>query len=141
MQLGEPLVFLIISRIVLGAIPQGFDVYINSIAFAGWIGIFVTAFNLLPIGQLDGGHIAYSILGKKHIIVAKIAFFALIPLAFLWIGWLLIIAILGLIIKLNHPPPVDDSTPLDFKRKLIGITCLIILVLSFTFVPYSILNG
>jgi len=138
-KLGEPLIFIIISRFVLGTIPQGFDIYISSVAFAGWFGILVTGINLLPIGQLDGGHIIYALLGNKHDKIAKVTFVALLPLAFLWIGWLLL-AFLALIVKLKHPPPVYDDIKLDLKRKVIGILCIIIFILSFTFVPLSVSN-
>ncbi|RKY83861.1 site-2 protease family protein [candidate division KSB1 bacterium] len=139
-KLGEPIIFSIISRIVIGEVPKGFDIYIGSIAFAGWIGAFVTAFNLLPIGQLDGGHIIYALFGKKHEKIAKVAFFSLFPLAFFWIGWLFL-AFLALIIKINHPPPEDETTKLDLKRKVIGGICILIFILCFTFVPLSIENG
>jgi len=138
-KLGEPLIFTLISRLIIGKIPEGFDIYVSSVAFAGWFGIFVTGLNLLPIGQLDGGHVLYALIGKKHKIIARIAFFALFPLAYFWIGWLFL-AFLALIVSLNHPPPVDEEIQLDLKRKIIGFACIVIFILSFTFVPLSVSN-
>jgi len=74
------------------------DIMLHPIAFAGWIGLLVTMLNLLPIGQLDGGHIAYAMLGEKHQYIAKIAFLALIPLSFLSLNWL----VWGALILLPH---------------------------------------
>jgi membrane-associated protease RseP (regulator of RpoE activity) len=107
------------------------------LAFAGWIGLLVTAINLLPIGQLDGGHIAYALIGRRHRIVARLAVAALIPLGiFLWEGWLLW-AVLGVVFGLDHPPCLDDR-PLGREAVLPGVVAVAILVLCFMPVPVSI---
>ena len=108
---------------------------LNPVAFAGWIGFFITAMNLLPAAQLDGGHISYALLGKRHIIVARGIFLALICFGLKWPGWF-IWAVLIIAFGLGHPAPVDDITPLDRKRKLIGITGFIILILTFVPIPF-----
>ena len=66
LRLGEPLVFKLLSQLTIGPLPEGHDVTLHPIAYAGWVGIFITALNLLPIGQLDGGHIAYALFGPVH---------------------------------------------------------------------------
>ncbi|MFZ3073380.1 MAG: site-2 protease family protein, partial [Thermodesulfobacteriota bacterium] len=66
LELGTPLVFKALSHIVLGPVPDGFDISLNAVTFAGWIGFFVTSINLLPIGQLDGGHISYALATRRH---------------------------------------------------------------------------
>jgi membrane-associated protease RseP (regulator of RpoE activity) len=100
--------------------------------------------NLLPIGQLDGGHVIYSIFGRKQWRVATIAIFGLLGLgAYLayatgeflnvWLLWALLANVFGL----RHPPPLDDITPLDRRRKLIGYATIVIFILIFTPIPFS----
>jgi len=133
--LGDSLIFKLLSFLVLKNIPEGYDVLLSPTAFAGWAGILVTMLNLLPIGQLDGGHIMYALLGRRQKRIAFITVLVLIPLGiFLWPGWLVWV-ILILIIKLGHSPTLNDQIPLDLKRKIIGWTAMFIFILSFTPVP------
>jgi membrane-associated protease RseP (regulator of RpoE activity) len=133
--LGDSLIFKLLSFLVLKDIPEGHEVLLSPTAFAGWAGILVTMLNLLPIGQLDGGHIIYALLGKRQKTIALITVLVLIPLGvFLWPGWLVWV-ILILIIKLGHPPTLNDQIPLDRKRRIIGWTAMFIFILSFTPVP------
>ena len=133
--LGEPLLFSFFGKIMIGNVPEGSDVFLSPIAFAGWAGLFVTALNLLPIGQLDGGHVIYALLGKYSSIVYKvgIVIFCLFTI-FVFRGWL-IFAIMLLLFGFKHPPPVDPLTPLDFKRKCIGVLMLVIFILCFSPIP------
>jgi membrane-associated protease RseP (regulator of RpoE activity) len=134
-RLGDSLIFKLLSFLVLKNIPEGQEVFLSPTAFAGWAGILVTMLNLLPIGQLDGGHIIYALLGKMQKKIALVAVLALIPLGiFLWEGWLVWVVLI-LIIKLGHPPTLNDQIPLDLKRKIIGWTAMFIFILSFTPVP------
>jgi membrane-associated protease RseP (regulator of RpoE activity) len=133
---ADPLLFSFIQKLVMGPVPDNFIVMIHPIGFAGWVGLFVTALNLLPVGQLDGGHIAYALFGKKSRIVfvtaiAVVAFFFL----FYSMAWFLIL-ILMVLFGLRHPEPIENSTPLDWKRKLIGVITFIALILSFTPAPF-----
>ncbi|MGB2979761.1 MAG: site-2 protease family protein [Candidatus Zixiibacteriota bacterium] len=133
--LGESLIFKFISWLVLQDVPEGHTVLLSPAAFAGWAGILVTMLNLLPIGQLDGGHIMYALLGRNQRKVALVATFALIPLGyFLWNGWFVWV-VLVLLIKVGHPPTLNDQVPLDAKRKVIGWLAMFIFILSFTPVP------
>jgi membrane-associated protease RseP (regulator of RpoE activity) len=133
--LGDSLIFKLLSFLVLKNVPEGHDVFLSPTAFAGWAGILVTMLNLLPIGQLDGGHIIYALLGKIQKKIALVAVLALIPLGiFLWEGWLVWVVLI-LIIKLGHPPTLNDQIPLDLKRKIIGWTAMFIFILSFTPMP------
>ena len=134
-QLGESLIFKILSWLVLEEVPQGHSVFLSPTAFAGWAGILVTMLNLLPIGQLDGGHIMYALLGKRQRVVATAATASLIPLGlFWWPGWFVWVALV-LLIKVGHPPTMNDQLPLDTKRKVIGWLAMLIFILSFTPVP------
>lgn len=135
MGLGEPLLFTFLANAVVGNVPEGFDIYLHPIAFAGWAGLFVTALNLLPIGQLDGGHIIYALLGRKSQLVYKTGIFAFCCIAvFYYPGWLLF-AMLLLVFGFRHPAPLDEFTGLDSRRKLIGVALLIIFAVCFTPAP------
>ncbi|MBI4683868.1 MAG: site-2 protease family protein [Nitrospirae bacterium] len=137
--LGDSMLFSLLSRLILGEIPDAYDILLHPIAFAGWIGFFVTALNLIPIGQLDGGHIAYALLGERHINISKILVLIMILLgAFLWQGWL-IWALLLLILGLRHPPVLYWETPLDKRRRLIGWITGLIFIATFIPVPFKVL--
>ena len=136
--LGEPILFSCISRLVIGQLPIGMDIYLHPVAFAGWAGLFVTALNLLPIGQLDGGHILYALLGKKSSIVYRIGIFIFCVIAILlYPGWM-VFAILLLIFGFKHPAPIDETTKLDRKRRILGIILFILFLTSFTPVPLKL---
>lgn len=136
--LGEPILFSCISRLIIGQLPNGMDIYLHPVAFAGWAGLFVTALNLLPIGQLDGGHILYALLGKKSSIVYRIGIFIFCVIAILlYPGWM-VFAILLLIFGFRHPAPIDEATKLDRKRRILGVILFIIFLTSFTPVPLKL---
>jgi membrane-associated protease RseP (regulator of RpoE activity) len=135
-RLGDPLLFSFIQRLVMGEVSKNYDILLHPIGYAGWVGLFVTALNLLPVGQLDGGHIAYALFGKR----SRIIFFvAIVVMAFITIfynpGWLLLL-ILFILFGFRHPPPLDDQTPLDGKRKLLGGIAFLFFFLSFTPSPF-----
>jgi len=136
LRLADPLLFSIIQHLVLGQIPEHHDVILHPIGYAGWVGLFVTALNLLPVGQLDGGHIAYAIFGKRSrtVFVLAIAFMACITV-FYNPGWFLLL-ILIIFFGFRHPAPLDDETPLDGKRKFLGGITFLAFVLSFTPAPF-----
>jgi len=136
--LGSSILFSFIEKIILGNLLEGQDIILHPIAYAGWVGLFVTALNLLPVGQLDGGHIIYSLFGKN----SKIAYYITLGVLgiiciFINPAWILLLVLL-LIFGFHHPPPLDDYTPLDKRRKIFGICALIFCVLSFTPVPFQI---
>ena len=138
LKLGSPLIFSGIAELIIGAVPENHDVLLHPIAFAGWIGLFVTALNLIPIGQLDGGHIVYAILGERH---RMISFFMMAVLAvigiFGWPGWLLW-AVLPVMFGIRHPPLLDTTVPMDSRRRTIGWISLAIFMLCFTPTPFII---
>jgi len=135
--LGSSLLLSLISWLVVGPVPEGYDIVIHPVGFAGWIGLLVTSLNLLPIGQLDGGHVAYALLGERQNKISKYVFLGLIGLGiFGWQGWLfwgVILFILGF----RHPPPLEEWVPLDRKRKVIGWLAVAIFILTFIPVPFS----
>ncbi|HLG30490.1 MAG TPA: site-2 protease family protein [Candidatus Brocadiales bacterium] len=137
MHLGEPLLFSFISKIIFGNISDNVDIVLHPIAYAGWTGLFVTALNLLPVGQLDGGHVMYALLGRKSEFIYKIGILLFCVFTVLWYhGWILM-TILLLLFGFQHPAPVDETTGLDSRRKLLGIIMFIVFVLSFTPEPIS----
>jgi membrane-associated protease RseP (regulator of RpoE activity) len=135
--LGNSLLIKFLTKLYFSDLPIGKDVLFHPIAFAGWLGYLVTAINLLPVGQLDGGHILYALAGEKHRIVGYVIFGAVILLIPLWPGWA-IWAILFLVIRFKHPPPLDGVSPLSRRNKIIGIISFLIFVLTFTPVPFQI---
>lgn len=136
--LGEPLLFQWLSRLVLGELAPGYDVYLHPIAFAGWAALFVTAINLFPVGQLDGGHVLYAIFGPG---ARRFKWLVIIGLAYLgyrfdtmWFIFLLLV----LILLARHPAPIDDQTPLDRRRIWIGVCAFLLMVVCFSPVPFEV---
>lgn len=119
----------------------GYDVFIHPVALAGWAGLLVTAFNLLPVGQLDGGHVMYSLIGQRARRFTWPIVIVLVAMGFfLWTGWLLWAALIFLFGR-QHPEPLDDVTRLDLSQKIIAALVLVIFVLVFTPVPIQIIAG
>jgi len=138
-ELGEPVLFKILAYLTFGPLPEGYEIRLNSIAYAGWVGIFITALNLMPIGQLDGGHILYTLLLKRARAVALAvlggAMFAVVLWGF-W-GWSVMILLL-LLMGPVHPPTADDGVPLGKWRIGLGWASLLFVPLGFVPVPFTI---
>jgi membrane-associated protease RseP (regulator of RpoE activity) len=115
------------------------DSMMHPMAFAGWVGLFVTALNLLPAGQLDGGHIARALLGDKARWASYGALGLMIGLGLFtaYSGWLLF-ALLIMILGMRHPPPLNDITGLDHRRKAFGLLTVAVLVICFVPIPFSV---
>jgi membrane-associated protease RseP (regulator of RpoE activity) len=125
------ILFLALSRFfpIPGPVVQ------HPLAFAGWVGLFVTAINLLPAGQLDGGHVARALLGRYQFYVSWGAVILLFGMSFFYTGWFLF-GFLIFILGVRHPPPLNDLTPLDTRRKVIGIAAVVILLITFVPQPF-----
>lgn len=136
--LGSSLLFNLLVKMTLGNVPDNHQVILHPVAFAGWIGLLITSLNLIPVGQLDGGHISYALLGEKwHRRVCMVTFSILLTLGFLgWRGWFVWATLLYLL-GFRHPTSRDFWTPLDRIRKGVGILALVLLFLTFTPVPFS----
>jgi membrane-associated protease RseP (regulator of RpoE activity) len=135
--LGDSLLFVALTKLVIGSIPDAYDLYLHPVALAGWIGFFVTSLNLIPAGQLDGGHIAYAILGERHGLLSKVMIGLLVLLGYFFQGWL-VWAVLLFFLGSKHPPILYPEIPLDPRRKAIGFLALVIFILTFIPVPVSI---
>jgi membrane-associated protease RseP (regulator of RpoE activity) len=143
-QEGNSLLYAGIKYLMFGRfLPAGGeDVWLHPVAFAAWAGLFVTMLNLIPVGQLDGGHVSYALLGRKAWTLGYIVIGALVA----WGGWLLLNGntagglwmmwgFLNLVLNRRHPPPLDDATKLDLPRVALGILLLIVFVLLFMPAP------
>jgi membrane-associated protease RseP (regulator of RpoE activity) len=137
---GDSILPKLIEWLTLGPLPPGHDVILHPVAFAGWFGFFVTALNLIPAGQLDGGHIVYALFGARHALISKLAVAGLVLIGFVfssanWLLWaVLIVALMGF----QHSPTMDDITPLDARRRGLGLFALVLLVLLLPPVPISL---
>ena len=136
LQLGEPLLLQFFAWVIFGPIPDTHDVLLHPIAFAAWFGFFITALNLIPLGQLDGGHVAYALFGRGQRTLA----FTVIPILFVlglwgWPGWILWAGLAG-IAGLTHPPVLDPGTELGRGRLWVGWAAVAIFFVSFSPVPF-----
>jgi len=138
--MGNSILFYLLSKWTVGNIPQGYDVYLHPIAFAGWVGLFVTALNLMPVSQLDGGHIAYAIMGKWHKFLGYAVFAILVilglrsPYARIWLVW----AIFIIFIRFTHPPPLNSVSPISKPGWIVAIISLIVFIITFIPFPFKV---
>ncbi len=140
---GTTLIFEILSTAIVD-VPNGYNLVMHPLTVAGFIGVFVTALNLMPMGQLDGGHIARSILGKRHHeILSKVIAFSLVGIGLvgalldytIWPGWIIWGCIGYLIASRGHPGAMDEVTALTTEDKLLAVLGIIIFILCFTPTP------
>jgi membrane-associated protease RseP (regulator of RpoE activity) len=134
--LGDSLLSKWLSDLIWGKLPEGHTILISPLGFAGWAGLLVTMLNLLPIGSLDGGHIAYALLGRKQKVVARVFWLSPFPLGFWFTGWWMW-ALLAVFFRLEHPPTLDDGYELATGHQVLGWLCLLIFVLIFIPVPLA----
>ncbi len=126
-------------------LPDGSqDVYLNQVAWAGWVGLLITSLNLLPVGQLDGGHVTFTLFGKRAkrlfwpvvaILAGLAAYSFLVDGTLTWVVWIVLLFFLGR----TYAEPLDEVTPLDTKRRIIAIITLIIFLLIFMPIPFRLL--
>ncbi|MFB0515021.1 MAG: site-2 protease family protein [Candidatus Neomarinimicrobiota bacterium] len=137
--LGESLLMKFATGLIFPGLGPEEDVLLHSVGFAGWIGLLVTMLNLLPVAQLDGGHIAYALLGDRQEWVGRAIFIAFIPMGIFlspnWLFWGFLILLLMRTVK--HPPVHDVDRPLTPHELRIGLACLAIFILCFIPVPFK----
>jgi membrane-associated protease RseP (regulator of RpoE activity) len=137
---GDPLLFQFFQR----AFHFPSTIEMNPVWWAAWIGVFMTALNLLPVGQLDGGHVTYAVFGRRgHRLTAWASYITVVALAVFSImsgtwNWVIFTVLLTLAIRVGHPPVVDESAPLGLARTLVAIIGLLIFALSFLPFPVTI---
>jgi membrane-associated protease RseP (regulator of RpoE activity) len=118
---------------LLKDVPAGYSVAFHPVLFASWLGLFITSINLLPLGQLDGGHTIYAVFGRSAHAISRLTFALLLLAGFLFSSQWLFWAFFALLGGLDHQPPLNDITPLDAPRKRIAFFTL--LMFFITFVP------
>jgi len=133
---GESLLIKFMVPILIGNAPPGYFYLLTEAAFAGWVGLLITAINLLPIGQLDGGHILYGLFRRKQAVLGKMAMVGLIAMGFQSTLWW-VFAAFGLIFGVSHPPTLNDGIRPSPAALFLGIVSILILLLSFTPVPFE----
>lgn len=136
--LGEPLLFKAAVWLTFGSIAEGFTVTMHPVAFAAWFGLLATAINLFPIGQLDGGHISYAVLGRKSSGVTLAMVACLVGLAFWslsWAVWAGLTVLMLIVFGPHHPRTPDEAVPLDPTRKALAVFAVIMFILCFTPAP------
>ena len=135
---SEPILFKFTARVLFfPGLTGAEDIMLHPMAWAAWFGLLVTAINLLPFFQLDGGHIAYALFGAGHRRWARWLLAAFILMTIFWPGWALMAAILFLVGP-EHPPILYEQQPLDRRRKIIGWITIAIFILCFSFAPIQI---
>ena len=132
----DPLILKAMMYVMGKTPPEGMDVFLHPVSFAAWFGFFVTALNLLPAAQLDGGHIVYALFPRHHKWISGAVVAVLIPLAvfywYLWVVWIVFL----LFLRLSHPPTLDDQIPLQPRQVILGFIALALLVLCFVPAPF-----
>jgi hypothetical protein len=134
-ELGEPLLFQAVAWVMFGAIPDGYSINMHPMGFAAWFGLLATALNLFPIGQLDGGHIAYAVLGRRSTFVTLATALALCGLSLLsssWIVWTVLTVLMLIVFGPRHPRTADEHVPLDRTRLWLAAFAVVMFVLCFT---------
>lgn len=134
---GQPLIERLLEFVLRPGIPHA-QLLLNPLGRAAWVGLFATALNLLPSGQLDGGHILYAVWSDRHRRISFAVALLLVPLAIrFWAGWL-VWAVLLVAIGFRHPPLIDRGEPLDRSRRILAGVAVAIFVLSFMPAPFVV---
>jgi membrane-associated protease RseP (regulator of RpoE activity) len=135
---GDPLLFRFLAEWILGPISPGQEILVRPMAFAGWVGLLVTSLNLMPIGQLDGGHVLYALLGRRANRVMSILLMLGVTVVAWNVkaygSWMLMLFLL-ILMRPSHPPTADDEEPLGVFRTILGWLMLGFIIVGFTPTP------
>jgi membrane-associated protease RseP (regulator of RpoE activity) len=140
LNLGEPLLFKLVAWVIWGSVPDGYTINLHPMAFAAWFGLLATALNLFPIGQLDGGHISYAVLGRRSTVVTIAAIGVAIVLAYFassWLVWTGLMVAMLLLFGPRHPRTMDEDVPLDRARLTLAFVALAMFAVCFTPAPIT----
>jgi len=136
--LGEPLLLKFAAWIFFGSLPDTQTLVLHPIGFAAWFGLLATALNLFPVGQLDGGHISYAVLGRRSTYVTVGMIGVALALSYRsasWIVWTIMVTGMLVAFGVRHPPVIDEDVPLDRSRKVLAVVAAVIFALCFTPAP------
>jgi membrane-associated protease RseP (regulator of RpoE activity) len=136
--LGEPLLFRLAAWLIWGDVAPDHSINMHPMAFAAWFGLLATALNLFPISQLDGGHIAYAVFGRRSTLITFITIGIAIGLTFVSSGWIIWTALMvGMIFLVgpHHPPTLDDDRTIGPGRRMLAGVALAMLIVCFTPAP------
>ena len=142
-RIGKPLLYSAVRWLTFGPVPEGSIVNIHPVLFAAWFGLLATALNLFPIGQLDGGHISYAVLGRKSTAVTITMLLCLVGLTFWSLSWAVWAGLMILMLVAfgpRHPRTPDEEEPLDRTRMWLALFALVMFVLCFTPAPIEPLD-
>jgi membrane-associated protease RseP (regulator of RpoE activity) len=136
MVFGDSLLTYGLQRLVIGPLAPGYDVFVHPVALAAWLGLFVTTLNLIPIGQLDGGHVTYAWLGERGALrLSRLVSWALLAAGiFVSLNWLVWWLLTRLVIGLRHPPAIVDE-PITGGRRAVAVASMLLFLLTFVAVP------
>ncbi|MBI4477704.1 MAG: site-2 protease family protein, partial [Acidobacteria bacterium] len=144
LSLGEPLLFQWVATLLWGTVPDGYSVNLHPMAFAAWFGLLATALNLFPIGQLDGGHISYAVLGRRSTLVTLamivVAVFLTVVYSTSWLIWTVLMVVMLFAFGPAHPRTPDEHIPLDRARLWLALFALLMFVVCFTPAPVEPLD-
>ena len=144
LELGEPLLVKLATRMLWGSVPDGSTLFLHPVGFAAWFGLLATALNLFPVGQLDGGHISYAVLGRRSTYVTITMVGVTIALSYRsasWIGWTVLMIEMLVAFGPRHPRTVDEHVPLDRTRLMLALFAAAMFALCFTPAPIERLLG
>jgi membrane-associated protease RseP (regulator of RpoE activity) len=142
--LGEPLFFQWAAYLVWGPIADGYALNIHPMAFAAWFGLFATALNLLPFGQLDGGHISYAALGRRSTAISIVTVAVAVGLTYRSTSWLFFTAMLIVMLIIfgpRHPRVLNEYEPLSPGRRVLAVVAAVVFAVCFTPVPIELITG
>lgn len=137
---GESLLSTLVLWLTHGRLPPGTDLFVHPVAFAAWFGLYVTTINLLPIGQLDGGHVLFALLGRERALLAsRLVSWGLLALgltcSYTWLAWW---ALTRFLVGLRHPVALEEATPLTPRGRALALLSLAILLLTFAPMPFRV---
>ncbi|MBL8923157.1 MAG: site-2 protease family protein [Myxococcaceae bacterium] len=133
---GDNLLGLGLQRLIKGSLPAGHDLFAHPVLVAAWFGFLVTMLNLLPVGQLDGGHLTHAWFGRRAELIGRVVAAIILVASLLFsTSWFVWFVLVTFVVKFGHPPVVDDEAPLSRSRKLVCAACFLLTVLTFMPTP------